>query len=454
MSEETFCHFDEHLFVSGHTACAGCGQALAARLVADTAGKNTILTNATGCLEVFSTKAPETSWCLPWIHSLFENSAAVASGVEAALRYLGKIDKVRVIAQAGDGGTADIGLQALSGMLERGHDVLFVCYDNEAYMNCLSIDSLVTTKRGLKKILDIEVGEEIAAMDLENHQLVYKKCTCIVDNGIQDIYELKTKHHSIKATPNHPFLVLRRGGRGRKHTFEWRRLDEINVGDEVVALKRVREEKSYNKYFNIVKVKKISYLGKLPTLDLRVEDEHNFVANGIVVHNTGIQRSGLTPFQASTTTSPAGKQWKGNWRMKKPVIEICAAHFIPYAATASVGYPQDLQKKVRKALSIRGPKYIQIHVPCPLGWGHSPGLTLEIAKSAVMCGLYPLVEYAYGKLANVFRVSSPKPVLEYIKSQRRFKHLLKDKEALSALEEVAKNNLEYYGLNKKTDTSK
>ena len=97
-------HFEEHNFVSGHTACAGCGQALAARLVVDAAGKNTIATNATGCLEVFSTKAPQSSWNIPWIHSLFENSAAVGSGVESALRYLGKIDKVRVISQGGDGG--------------------------------------------------------------------------------------------------------------------------------------------------------------------------------------------------------------------------------------------------------------------------------------------------------------------------------------------------------------
>ncbi len=122
------------LFTPGHTACAGCAQSLAARLVIDAAGPNTIVVNNTGCLEVFSTGYPYTSWKVPFIHSLFENAGAVASGVEAALKYLGKND-VNVIAQAGDGGFADIGLQAFSGLWERGHNVLTICYDNEAYMN-------------------------------------------------------------------------------------------------------------------------------------------------------------------------------------------------------------------------------------------------------------------------------------------------------------------------------
>ncbi len=289
-------HFKDHLFVSGHTACSGCGQAIAARLVVDSLGKDTIVCNATGCLEVFSTKCPQSSWCIPWIHSLFENAAAVASGIEAALKYLGK-KNIKVCAFAGDGGTSDIGLQALSGMLERGHDVLFCCFDNEAYMN------------------------------------------------------------------------------------------------------------------------------------------------------TGIQRSGLTPYEASTTTSPAGKIWQGNWRPKKPVVEICAAHFIPYAASASVGFPQDLQRKIKKAASISGPKYIQIHCPCPLGWGFDSSLTLEIAKNAVLSGLYPLVEYEYGKLTKVFKISR-KPVIEYIKPQRRFRHLLKDEKVLKELQGVADRNIEYYGLGK------
>jgi pyruvate ferredoxin oxidoreductase beta subunit len=123
---------------SGHRACQGCGEALGARYVLDAAmratGNRLIATNATGCLEVFSTPYPESSWQLPWIHSLFGNAPAVASGVAAALKVKGRTD-VRVIGQGGDGGTVDIGLGCLSGMFERGDDVLFVCYDNEAYMN-------------------------------------------------------------------------------------------------------------------------------------------------------------------------------------------------------------------------------------------------------------------------------------------------------------------------------
>ena len=123
---------------SGHRACQGCGEALGARYTLDAAmratGGRLIAANATGCLEVFSTPFPESSWQLPWIHSLFGNAPAVASGVAAALRAKGR-DDVRVVGQAGDGGTVDIGFACLSGMFERGDDVLFVCYDNEAYMN-------------------------------------------------------------------------------------------------------------------------------------------------------------------------------------------------------------------------------------------------------------------------------------------------------------------------------
>ena len=289
-------HFEENFYVSGHTACAGCGQSMGVRIVMNAAGKNTIVTNSTGCLEVFSTKAPETAFGVPWIHSLFENSAAVASGIEAGLKYLNKLGEIRVISQAGDGGTGDIGLQAISGMLERGQDVLFVCYDNEAYMN------------------------------------------------------------------------------------------------------------------------------------------------------TGIQRSGSTPFYANTTTSPVGKESLGNPRPKKPMVEICAAHHIPYSATASVGNPKDVERKVKKALSIRGPKYLQIHVPCPLGWKSEPAQTIEIAKLAVATGLYPLVEYEYGKLVKAMKITSLKPVEEYLKTQGRFKHLLKNKEALQKVQEVANKNIDYYGL--------
>ena len=123
---------------SGHRACRGCGEALAARTVLDAAmratGGRMVTANATGCLEVFSTPYPESAWQVPWLHSLFGNAAAVASGVAAALRATGRED-IRVVAQAGDGGTVDIGLGCLSGMFERNDDVLFVCYDNQGYMN-------------------------------------------------------------------------------------------------------------------------------------------------------------------------------------------------------------------------------------------------------------------------------------------------------------------------------
>jgi pyruvate ferredoxin oxidoreductase beta subunit len=123
---------------SGHRACQGCGEALGARYVLDSALRATdgrvIAANATGCLEVFSTPYPESSWRLPWVHSLFANAPAVASGIAAALKAKGQTD-IRVIGQGGDGGTVDIGFACLSGMFERNDDVLYVCYDNEGYMN-------------------------------------------------------------------------------------------------------------------------------------------------------------------------------------------------------------------------------------------------------------------------------------------------------------------------------
>jgi pyruvate ferredoxin oxidoreductase beta subunit len=122
----------------GHRACQGCGEALGARYALDAAmrasGGDMIAANATGCLEVFSTPYPESSWQMPWIHSLFGNAAAVATGVAAALRAKGNTH-TRVVGQGGDGGTVDIGFACLSGMFERNDDVLYICYDNEAYMN-------------------------------------------------------------------------------------------------------------------------------------------------------------------------------------------------------------------------------------------------------------------------------------------------------------------------------
>ena len=289
----------ESLLAPGHKACAGCGEALAARLIMDVAGPDTIVTAATGCLEVFSTLYPQSAWKMPWIHSLFENSAAVAAGIEVALKALGREKEAKVIAQGGDGATADIGIGCLSGMLERGHDILYVCYDNEAYMN------------------------------------------------------------------------------------------------------------------------------------------------------TGVQRSGLTPFEASTSTSPSGEVSWGNMTDKKPMPEIVAAHKIPYVATATVAYPKDLEKKVKKALSIKGPKYLQVHCPCPLGWVHDPALTIKVAKLAVQTGLIPIFEMENGEITSVRKIAKKQPVEEYLKLQARFKHLFKKpggEEEIKRIQAIADNNIKKFGL--------
>ncbi len=127
-------------FAPGHRACIGCGEALAVRLVCKALGKNVIIVTATGCIEIISSLLPKTSWRVPWIHTIFENVGAVVSGIESAYKARirkGKIPPkgVKFVGFAGDGGTSDIGLQALSGAMERGHDFLYVCFDNEAYMN-------------------------------------------------------------------------------------------------------------------------------------------------------------------------------------------------------------------------------------------------------------------------------------------------------------------------------
>ncbi|MBI3954165.1 MAG: pyruvate ferredoxin oxidoreductase [Chloroflexi bacterium] len=286
------------LLSPGHTACRGCGLLVAARLALQAAGPRVIVANATGCLEITTSKFPQSSWNVPWIHSLFENTAAVASGVEAALKALGRQAEARVIAQAGDGGTADIGLQSLSGMLERGHDVLYICYDNEAYMN------------------------------------------------------------------------------------------------------------------------------------------------------TGIQRSSLTPLGARTSTTPPGALSWGEVRTKKDMPAIAAAHGIPYVATASIAYPPDLVKKVKRALGIRGPKYLQVHSSCPLGWGHDSSLSIRVARLAVQTGLYPLYEVINGQLTNVKRLSYRSPVAAYLKPQRRFEHLFKPggEALLAQVQALANANAAKYGF--------
>jgi pyruvate ferredoxin oxidoreductase beta subunit len=265
--------------VPGHRSCSGCGFPQIVRAVLASTDKPVIASCATGCLEVTTTIYPFSSWNIPFIHSAFENSAATITGVETAYRALkkkGKIsDEVQFVAFGGDGGTYDIGLQSLSGSLERGHDFLYVCYDNNAYMN------------------------------------------------------------------------------------------------------------------------------------------------------TGIQRSSATPFGASTTTAPAGKVHQGKEEFRKDFAKVCVAHNIPYVAQASVSNLIDLTNKAQKAFSIKGPKVLVVLQPCTLGWRYPQDKTIEIAKLAVETKFWPLYEVENGKYKLTYKPSKDVPVTEYIKTQGRFKHLLK-----------------------------
>ena len=277
----------EEFFAPGHGMCAGCAAPIIVRWVLKLAGPNTIVVNATGCLEVATTAYPRTSWRVPWMHVAFENAAAAASGIEAAAKVKG--EKLNIIAFGGDGGTADIGFQALSGMVERGHNVLYVLYDNEAYMN------------------------------------------------------------------------------------------------------------------------------------------------------TGIQRSGATPWGAWTTTSKVGNANPiGKLEPKKPLARIIAAHNAKYVATANPAFFQDFKKKVQKALSYEGPKFLHVISSCTTGWRHDPSKTIEIMKLATDTGLFPLWEVIDGDLENMRITYKPKkfkPIEEYLKPQGRFRHLLKNPEYVKKIQE-------------------
>ncbi|MDQ1276620.1 MAG: pyruvate ferredoxin oxidoreductase beta subunit [Euryarchaeota archaeon] len=284
---------------SGHSACPGCCDIYAAKFTLMGAGPNSIIVNPTGCLEVTSTPFPLSSWQVPWIHSLFENAGAVASGIEAALKALGKKKDIKVIAIGGDGATMDIGFGAISGAFERGHDFTYVCMDNEAYMN------------------------------------------------------------------------------------------------------------------------------------------------------TGVQRSSGTPFDASTTTTPPGKFSFGNPLPKKNMPAIMAAHGSPYVATTSIGFPRDMMRKVKKAAEIVGPTYIHSHAPCTTGWGFDTSKTLEIAKLAVETCLWPMYEMEKGEITQVRKIKDPRPVEEYLRTQKRFKHLFimeGGEEEIKKIQAMADWNIKYYGL--------
>ena len=142
--------------------------------------------------------------------------------------------------------------------------------------------------------------------------------------------------------------------------------------------------------------------------------------------NTGTQKSSLTPFGASTTTTPAGSIVRGNTREKKDLLRIVAAHGIPYAATASVGYLDDYMMKVEKASRIRGTKFIHVLVPCPTGWGARTDMTVELARKAVDTGLWRLEEFENGEFRLNRGMSDPAGIRDYIRSQKRFAHLTEE----------------------------
>jgi pyruvate ferredoxin oxidoreductase beta subunit len=263
----------QELFGPGHRMCTGCGPAAMARITMKALQKPAIVVNATGCLEVATTIYPDTAWRVPWVHTLFENIAAVASGIEASLRKEGKADAVDIVAFGGDGGTFDIGIQALSGALERKHDFTYICYDNEAYMN------------------------------------------------------------------------------------------------------------------------------------------------------TGIQRSGATPYGAATTTTPAGSKIAGKTDAKKDLIGVCAAHGVEFAATASVAFWNDYITKVRRAAAVKGPAVIHVLAPCPLGWRFDTSQTIKLAKLAVQTRYFPLYEVEKGNYKLSMKVPKPTPLEEFLKPQGRFRHL-------------------------------
>ncbi|MCC6651627.1 MAG: pyruvate synthase subunit beta [Candidatus Eisenbacteria bacterium] len=254
---------------SGHLACPGCGASLSMRMVLKAMGEKTIVALPACCWSIIAGPYPQSSLKLPLYHSAFETGASVASGIKAALLARGDTETT-VLAWAGDGGTFDIGLQALSGAAERNEDFLYVCYDNEAYMN------------------------------------------------------------------------------------------------------------------------------------------------------TGIQRSSATPLGAWTTTTP-GSHPEG--RPKKDILAILAAHRIPYAASATVAYPEDLLAKVRKAKSIRGTRFLHLLAPCPPGWKTGDDETIELARMAVRARIFPLVEIENGETWRITVDSPGDPVGPYLAKQGRFKHL-------------------------------
>ncbi len=258
---------EEEIMNPGHLACWGCGATLALRYTLKALGKKTVLVIPACCCTVIDGPFPYSSYGVPILHCAFEAAASVASGVKNALLMKGDTE-TQVVAWAGDGGTYDIGIQALSGAAERREDIFYICYDNEAYMN------------------------------------------------------------------------------------------------------------------------------------------------------TGIQRSSATPKGAWTTTTPYRFPKEDP---KKDLFKIMVAHKIPYAATVNVAYPEDFVRKIKKAKEKKGLKFILVYAPCPTGWKMRPDYTIKVARLAVECNIFPLIEVEDGKWRITIK-GKGKPVEEYIKLQGRFKH--------------------------------
>ena len=269
---------------NGHRMCAGCGAPVVVNAVLRALKEedHAVISSATGCLEVSTFIYPYTAWEDSFVHTAFENSAATLSGVEAAYKAMKKTGKLpadkntKFIAFGGDGGTYDIGLQSLSGAMERGHDMVYVCYDNGAYMN------------------------------------------------------------------------------------------------------------------------------------------------------TGIQRSSATPKYADTTTSPAGKVIPGKQQSRKDLALIMANHHLPYVAqTAITQNFKDIHEKAEKAIYTEGACFLNVLTPCPTGWVYDTSELLTISKLAVDTCYWPLYEIDHGKLTITYKPANKLPVEEFLKKQKRFKHLFK-----------------------------
>jgi hypothetical protein len=179
-----------------------------------------------------------------------------------------------------------------------------------------------------------------------------------------------------------------------------------------------------NNNFSTEAVRHVRYVGRIQTFDLRVEDEHNFIAAGVVVHNTGIQRSSATPEGAWTTTTPVGAASQGKVGPKKDLMAFALSHYIDYAATASTAYWSDFITKVRKAAEVEGPALIHVISPCPLGWKFKTDQTIQMGRLAVQTRYFPLYEVEKGK----YRMSvnpQPHPLDDFLKAQGRFSHLFR-----------------------------